>query len=82
LPIEALAKLRSASAPGHPPSLAEFGIMFVCSNLRQSLLRLAAAYTSGNLQKPAGFASGSIVTGPAKNRPGIARMWKNGLACA
>jgi len=47
---EALAKLGFTSAPGHPLSLAEFGIMFVCSNFRQSLLRPAAAYASGNLQ--------------------------------
>jgi len=48
--IEALARLRFTSAPGHPLSLAGFGIMFVCSDFRQSLLRPAAAYTSGNLQ--------------------------------
>jgi len=48
--IEALAKLGHTSAPGHPLSLAGFGIMFVCSNSRQSLLRPGATFTSGNLQ--------------------------------
>jgi len=47
---ELLAKLRFTSAPGHPLSLAGFGIMFVYSNFRQSLLRPDAAYASGNLQ--------------------------------
>jgi len=39
VPVEALAKLRFTSAPGHPLSLAGFGNMFVYSDFRQSLLR-------------------------------------------
>jgi hypothetical protein len=48
--IELLAKLGLASAPGHPPSLAGFGITFACSYFRQSLLRPGAAFAYGKLQ--------------------------------
>jgi hypothetical protein len=49
------------SAPDHPLSLAEYNILLISQELRQSLLQVGRSPERSELAKPAGFASGSLI---------------------